>query len=105
VTYCGAWKYNNDVFEQLVGFRDPNSVPIKDFFEPTTKVNYLAVFVTERNVWVRETFYKTLANWLLKLPDRKDHEGRIFPYMMSALNDSNEDLRVLAYDLVEEMGA
>lgn len=26
ILYCGVWKYNAFVFENLVGFRDPNSV-------------------------------------------------------------------------------
>ena len=26
IFYCGIWKYNAFVFENLVGFRDPNSV-------------------------------------------------------------------------------
>lgn len=34
---CGLWKYNAFVFEDLIGFRDPNSVPIKDFYS----VNYM----------------------------------------------------------------
>lgn len=29
---CGLWKFNAFVFEDLIGFRDPNSVPIKDFY-------------------------------------------------------------------------
>jgi hypothetical protein len=93
-----------DVFEALIGFRDPHSVPIKDFYEPSIKLNYFARFVTDRSVLVRETFYKTLANWLLKLPDKVDHEGRILPYMLSALNDENDTIKELAFDLIEEMG-
>jgi len=53
---------------------------------------------------VRQTFYKTIANWLLKLPDKRDHEGRLFPYMLTALNDPNEEIRKMAFDLIEEMG-
>lgn len=33
IFWCGLWKYNAFVFENLIGFRDPNSVPIKDFYE------------------------------------------------------------------------
>ena len=104
VIYCGAWKYSNDVFEMLVGFRDPNLVAIKDFFEYSTKFNYLANFVTDNSLWVRETFYKTIANWLLKLPDKKDHEGRLFPYILSGLNDKDADVQKLCFELIEEMG-
>ena len=104
IMYCGTWKYTVDIFEALIGFRDPHVVPIKDFYEPSTKLNYFARFVTDRSTLVRETFYKTLANWLLKLPDKVDHEGRILPYMLSALNDPNENIQDLAFELIEEMG-
>ena len=102
--YCGVWKYNVDVFEILVGFRDPNLVPIRDFFEATTRVNYLAMFVVDHSTVVREHFYKTVAHWLTKLPDKRDHEGRIFPYMLSALNDEHEPIQQMAFELIEEMG-
>ena len=87
IMYWGVWKYTVDLFEALIGFRDPNIVPIKDFYEPSIKFNYFAKFVVDRSTIVRETFYKTLASWLLKLPDKVDHEGRILPYnKVSILN-------------------
>ena len=54
ILWCGLWKYNAFVFENLVGFRDPNSVPIKDFYEPTNNINYLATFINDPNVKVRQ---------------------------------------------------
>ncbi len=42
ILYCGIWKYNAFVFEILIGFRDPNSVPIKAFYEPMNNINYFA---------------------------------------------------------------
>lgn len=104
IMYWGVWKYTVDLFEALIGFRDPNVVPIKDFYEPSIKFNYFARFVVDRSTIVRETFYKTLASWLLRLPDKVDHEGRILPYMISALNDPNDNIQDLAFDLLEEMG-
>jgi hypothetical protein len=73
--------------EHMVGFRDPNVLPIKDFYEYTTKLNYFAMFVADRSNLVREYFYKTLAKLMIKLPDKKDHEGRVFPYIISGLYD------------------
>lgn len=32
VLLCGVWKKNNAIIELLIGFKDPNSVPIKAFF-------------------------------------------------------------------------
>ena len=53
ILWCGIWKYNAFVFENLIGFRDPNSVPIKDFYEPNHNINYLATFIVDTNVRVR----------------------------------------------------
>lgn len=53
VFWCGLYKYNAFVFENLIGFRDPNSVPIKDFYEPSHNINYLATFITDSNNRVR----------------------------------------------------
>lgn len=41
VLLCGVWKNNAFVFEVLTGFKDPNSVPIKAFYEPMHHINYL----------------------------------------------------------------
>ena len=71
----------------MVGFRDPNIVPIKDFYDPSTKLNYFATFVADRSVAVGECFYHTVADLLHRLPDKTDHEGTLFPYLISGLYD------------------
>jgi hypothetical protein len=73
----------------MIGFRDPNIVPIKEFYEPSTKVNYFAMFVVDRSNATRKCFYQTMAKCLIDLPDKVDHEGRIFPYLISGLFDPN----------------
>lgn len=104
VLYCGLFKFNANIMEHMIGFRDPNSIPIKDFYEYTTKLNYFAMFVADRSTIVREFFYKTLASLMIKLPDKKDHEGRVFPYIISGLYDQNDDIRSAVFELYEEMG-
>jgi len=104
VLYCGLWKFNANIMEHVIGFRDPNSVPIRDFYEYTTKLNYFAMFVADRSTVVREFFYKTMANLMIKLPDKKDHEGRVFPYLISGLYDHNDDIKETVFELIEEMG-
>lgn len=87
VFYCGLYKYNANIMEHLIGFRDPNTIAIKDFYEHTTKINYFALMIVDRSTIVRDCFYKTIAEMLMKLPDKKDHEGRLFPYLITGLND------------------
>jgi len=104
VLCTGMWKNSVYVFEHMVGFRDPNIVPIKEFYDPSTKVNYFAMFLVDRSTVVRECFYKTMAKLLIDLPDRADHEGRVFPYLISGLYDQNDGIQKLTFELIEEIG-
>ena len=90
VLYCGVWKFNANIMEHMIGFRDPNIVPIKDFYEHSTKLNYFAMMVADRSTAVRDCFYKTMADLMMKLPDKKDHESRVFPYLITGLYDGVE---------------
>lgn len=105
VCVCGQWKYSVNIFEHMIGFRDPNVVPIKDFYETSTKINYLALFVADRSTAVRDCFYKTIGDLLSRLPDKVDHEGRLFPYLISGLYDANDEIRSVCFEIIEEMGA
>lgn len=87
VMVCGKFKYAHLIIQHMVGFRDPNVVPIKDFYDPSTKLNYFATFVGDRSVVVRECFYRTIGDLLARLPDKTDHEGQLFPYLISGLYD------------------
>jgi hypothetical protein len=49
VCMTGRWKESYAIFEALTGFRDPNMVAIKDFYDPTSKVNYLGMFISDRS--------------------------------------------------------
>ena len=104
VMKCGIWKYNAFVFEILIGFRDPNSVPIKDFYEPSHNINYLASFITDPNTAVREHFIRTCGEWAIKLADRYDHHARVVPYLLSGLFDEFEPIRDLSFEIIEELG-
>ena len=104
VFFCGVWKFNANIMEHLIGFSDPNLVPIRDFYEATTKLNYFAMFVADRSTVVRDHFYKTVASLSMKLPDKKDHEGRLFPYLISGLYDQNDGIQEMVFDLIEELG-
>jgi hypothetical protein len=104
VMMAGQWKTSVHVLEHMVGFKDPNVVPIKEFYDPSTKVNYFAMFIVDRSTVTRECFYKTMAKLLTDLPDRIDHEGRVFPYIISGLYDPHDDIKKLTFELIEEIG-
>jgi len=102
--YVGVYKYNANIMEVLIGFRDPNVVPIKAFYQPDTKFNYLASLLKDEKEVVREAFFKTLIQWMIDLPDKRDHEGRIVPYLLSGLYDSWESIQQLVFEQIEEIG-
>lgn len=100
ILWCGLWKYNAFVFENLIGFRDPNSVPIKDFYEPSNNINYLATFIIDPNVRVRQEFMRHLKIWICDLNDKYDHHGKLVPYLLSGLFDVDEKVRETAVQAI-----
>ena len=94
--YCGTWKYTVDVFDLLVGYRDPNYVPIKDFYESSHNLNYFATLINSPNISVREAFLGFIGDLLVSLPDKVDVECRLLPYFLSGLFDESADIRVNA---------
>lgn len=104
ILYCGVWKYNAFVFEILIGFRDPNSVPIKAFYEPLHNINYFATLSEDPKFQVRDMFVRSCGEWMIKLPDRYDHHPRLVPYILSGLFDPVQELRKTSFDILEEAG-
>ena len=102
--YCSPFKKNVEIMEQLIGFRDPNVVPIKDFYEPSTKFNYLAFLSSDSNQAVLIKFYEVIFDWLLNAEDRVDHESRLIPYVLTGLFNKNENVADFVYEKFIEMG-
>ncbi|GAQ86393.1 hypothetical protein KFL_002860170 [Klebsormidium nitens] len=88
----------------LTGFRDPNLIPIKAFYEADIKTNWFALLALDPTVAVRREFLATLGDWLLNLPERMDHETRLLPYVLSAFSDDNPSIQLEAFELMEAIG-
>jgi hypothetical protein len=104
VMYCGVYKYNHLIIEALIGFRDPNVVPIKEFYEVSTKLNYFAILVNDKSAHVRSVFFSVIADWLTKLPDKYDHESRLIPYILTGLFDPIPEIKEDCFRYIEEIG-
>ena len=104
VLYCGVYKFNYLIMEALIGFRDPNVVPIKDFYESSTRLNYLAILANDKSAHVRSVFFSVIANWLTKLPDKYDHESRLIPYILTGLFDPVDEIKEDCFRYIEEIG-
>lgn len=70
VFQCGVYKYNVNIMEILIGFRDPNSVAIKEFYEPSHKINYFAFLINDPKTSVRDMFIRSIGDWVINLEDR-----------------------------------
>jgi len=102
--YCSPYKKNAEIMEQLIGFRDPNLVPIRDFYESSTKLNYLALLVADPSIQVVKRFYEIITGWMIYLEDKADHESRLIPYILSGLFDPNEEICLFVCERLELMG-
>ena len=45
-----------------------------------------------------------MGDMLIRLPDKVDHEGRLFPYMISGLFDNNDGIKQMSFEIIEECG-
>ena len=104
VLHCGVWKHNHGVIQYLIAHQDPNSVPIKAFYENITKVNYFCTLTFDRHAAVRRFWFETIAWWLLYIQDHHDHEPHLFPHLLSGLYDDNEDIQLQTFWLFERLG-
>lgn len=104
ILWCGLWKHNHEIFQVLMAWQDPNKVPIKAFYEPVTSVNYMSTLSFDRHPAVRRFWFETLSYWLLRVPDKVDHEPYIFPYLLTGLCDENEDIALETFWLIERCG-
>ena len=104
LVYCSPFKSNVQIMEQLVGFRDPHLVPIKDFYEPSTKFNYFAFLSCDANQIVLKRFYEVISSWTLLLEDRNEFEPRVLPYMLTGLFDKNSEIALYVSERFALMG-
>lgn len=102
--WCGVWKHNFEILQLLMAWQDPNKVPIQAFYGSVTNVNYMSMLSFDRHPAVRRFWYETLAYWLLRIPDKVDHEPYIFPYLLTGLCDENEDIALEVFWLIEKCG-
>ncbi|KAH7291984.1 hypothetical protein KP509_29G045100 [Ceratopteris richardii] len=100
IVLCGA----HETLYHLTAYRDPNIIPIREFYNPTVKTQYLALLASDRSILVREALLKAVAHWLLQLPERREHEIRLLPYVLNGLIDENTEMQELAFDMMELIG-
>ena len=69
------------------------------------QVNFCGKLSTDAAPAVRLEFVEALGDWLMHLDERIDHQGRLLPYLVSALTDSHEPVRQRALQHIDSIGA
>lgn len=69
------------------------------------QVNFCGKLATDEAPSVRLAFVEALGDWLLHLDERIDHQGRLLPYLVSALTDTHGPIRQRAVQLIDDIGA
>jgi len=87
-----------------MAWRDPNIVPLSDFFDPKIKLNYLARLSADKKDSVRKAFITQLGEWFTQLKDKWDHDRRVLPYLITGLFDTNEEIQVITRDFLALRG-
>jgi len=100
VAHCGG----HDAILDLVGFRHPNVVPTKAFFESDQRINFFGKLSSDPSAKVRERFAAALEDWMQSLPERREHESRLVPFALAALADSSPDVSYRAFAALDALG-
>ncbi|MEW5306836.1 MAG: hypothetical protein WDW36_009274 [Sanguina aurantia] len=95
----------HEMILQMVAFRDPNVIAIKAFYGDDLRVNFCGKLATDSHVMVRLEFLRLLGDWMLTLRERTDHEHRLLPYVLSALDDESPAVVAEAVAVLEALGA
>ncbi|GAX77040.1 hypothetical protein CEUSTIGMA_g4487.t1 [Chlamydomonas eustigma] len=94
----------HEMILEMIAFRDPNVVAVKAFYGDDLKVNFCGKLASDPHVQVRLEFLHVLRDWMLNLPERMDHEHRLMPYLLSALNDEVPQIQAEALETLEAVG-
>ncbi|GIL99070.1 hypothetical protein Vretimale_4331 [Volvox reticuliferus] len=95
----------HEMILEMVAWRDPNVIPIKAFYGDDLKVNFCGKLAADPHPAVRREFLAVLADWMTQLRERMDHESRLLPFVLSALNDEAPEIQADAVCLLERLGA
>ncbi|CRH00453.1 conserved Plasmodium protein, unknown function [Plasmodium relictum] len=89
---------NYKIIEMLIGYKDPNIVPIKSFYDSNyVNINYLCILFNDKNVKVRFHFYSFLFIILYEFVDSNDFIAFLLPYLFSGCFDNYKIFRLLCF--------
>ena len=83
---------------------ETNEIPIPDFFNPPTRVNYMSSLTFDSSIVVRRAWFSQLVDWVTTLEDRADVDAHLCPYILTGLFDEELKLQVMQW-INEKIGS
>lgn len=94
----------HEAIQKLSGFREHNVVPLKWWFEGEARANYFGALCTHSKLSVRKAFHVMVSNVMSRMPERYDYKTLLLSYVVSGLQDHNQDIQSMAFDNIERIG-
>ncbi|KMZ80161.1 hypothetical protein PVIIG_01941 [Plasmodium vivax India VII] len=89
---------NYKIIEMLIGYKDPNVVPIKSFYDNAyVNINYLCNLYNDRSTRVKFQFYSFLFLLLYQFNESNDFVTFLLPYLFSACFDNYKIFRLVSF--------
>ena len=85
------WKSTYSVVSKLAAI-EGNDIPVSEFFNPSTHVNYMSRLTFDGNLKVRTMWFRQLVDWTVSLEDRSDVDIHFCPYILTGTFDSDPGL-------------
>ncbi|CAA9988624.1 conserved Plasmodium protein, unknown function [Plasmodium knowlesi strain H] len=89
---------NYKIIEMLIGYKDPNVVPIKSFYDNAyVNINYLCNLYNDRSTKVKFQFYSFIFILLYEFNESNDFVTFLLPYLFSACFDNYKIFRLVSF--------
>ncbi|ANQ08512.1 Uncharacterized protein PCOAH_00029510 [Plasmodium coatneyi] len=89
---------NYKIIEMLIGYKDPNVVPIKSFYDNAyVNINYLCNLYNDRSTKVKFQFYSFVFILLYEFNESNDFVTFLLPYLFSACFDNYKIFRLVSF--------
>ncbi|CAD2099076.1 conserved Plasmodium protein, unknown function [Plasmodium vinckei lentum] len=93
---------NYKIIEMLIGYKDPNIVPIKCFYDNNyVNINYLCLLYNDKSIKVKYNFYSFIFIILYEFIDSNDFTTFLLPYLFSACFDNYKIFRFLSFIYIQ----
>ena len=102
---CMLLNGGHEAIQRLTGFREHNVVPLEWWFGGEVRANYFGALCRHSNFSVREAFYRMIFNVMTNMRERYDYKTLLLSYVLSGLQDDNQQIQFMTFDAVEKIGA